>query len=169
MTSERRPELDRLDRRLRSALMAFFARRIHNRAEAEDLTQEVFSRLADSPTTNPDMPDAYVFRIAANLLSDRARREAVRRQYREAQGLEEFAGIDPLDPYRIAAGRDELARITRAIADLPDKTRRIFILYRIEHIDKAAISESLGLSIRMVEIHVRRALETLTEKLERDA
>ncbi|PZR25208.1 MAG: hypothetical protein DI538_27515, partial [Azospira oryzae] len=52
------------------------------------------------------------------------------------------------------------------IARLPDKTRRIFTLYRIEHIDKQAIAESLGLSRRMVEIHIQKALAELARGME---
>lgn len=166
MSEQIRPELDRLDRRFRSALMAFFVRRIHDRSEAEDLTQEVFSRLTGAKSFNETTPDAYVFRVASNLLDERRRRESVRRQYREFRRLEDFAGIDPLDPFRIAAGRDQIAHIARCLADLPEKTRRVFVLYCMENIDKATIAESFGLSTRMIEIHLRRALDTLAENVE---
>jgi RNA polymerase sigma-70 factor (ECF subfamily) len=169
VTDAARPELERLDRRLRSALMAYFGRRIGNRAEAEDLTQEVFSRLAKRSDVDPSASDSYVFRIAANLLNDRARREIVRRDYRETHPFEGIAVIDSIDPFRIVAGRDELVQLGRLIADLPEKTRRIFTLYRIENIDKAAIADSMGLSTRMVEIHIRRALTLLDEAMERSA
>ena len=40
---------DDLDRRFRAPLTAYFHRRLHDRGEAEDLTQEVFVRLARRP------------------------------------------------------------------------------------------------------------------------
>ncbi|MDB5581652.1 MAG: polymerase subunit sigma-24 [Bradyrhizobium sp.] len=165
MTSVSRQDLENIDRRLRSALMAFFTRRVRNRVEAEDLTQEVFIRLARSEGSHIESADAYVFQIAANLLRDKARREKVRTDYREAKRLEDYIDVDPLDPFRIAAGRQDLALLARSLAELPEKTRRIFTLYRIENIDKRVIAESFGLSIRMVEVHIQKALLMLCDRL----
>jgi DNA-directed RNA polymerase specialized sigma24 family protein len=69
-----------LDDRFRKPLMAYFLRRVGDRSEAEDLTQEVFVRL----TRHPDRPsgdgaEAYVFMIASNLLKDRGRHQLSRK------------------------------------------------------------------------------------------
>ena len=161
-------ELTGNDRRLRQALIAFFARRVPSLAEAEDLTQDVFMRIARGSKGQAPMADAYIFRIAANLLRDKGRRERVRASYREARSIEEYLGVDPLDPHRVAASREDLECVARTIAGLPEKTRRIFTLYRIEHIDKRTIADSFGLSVRMVEIHVQRALMALASHVEKD-
>ncbi len=155
------------ERQLRGALNAFFIRRLGNPAEAEDLTQEVFIRLTRGTGGQVGVPDSYIFAIAANLLRDRARREKVRADYREAVRLEDYVGIDPLDPFRIAAGRQDLSILARAVADLPEKTRRIFTLYRIENIAKEDIARSFALSVRMVEIHIQRALVALADYMDR--
>jgi RNA polymerase sigma-70 factor (ECF subfamily) len=168
LTEAEHEELTAIDRRLRRALIAFFARRVQTLSEAEDLTQDVFVRIARSAKTEAPMADAYVFRIAANLLRDKGRRERVRASYREARAFEDFLGIDPLDPHRVVEGRENLKLVARTIAELPEKTRRIFTLYRIENIDKRTIAESFGLSVRMVEIHVQRALVTLAGRVEKD-
>src|SRR5271156_4514226 len=66
-----------LDVRFRTALMAYFVRRTGNRSEAEDLTQETFVRLIGSHSFEyADEANAYVFRVASNLLRDRARTAA---------------------------------------------------------------------------------------------
>ncbi|SEH19262.1 RNA polymerase sigma-70 factor, ECF subfamily [Sphingopyxis sp. YR583] len=149
------------DPRLRMALTAFFFRRVGSSAEAEDMTQEVFVRLAQQGERSVRSADSYIFAIAANLLRDKARRDRVRATYREEKRLEDYVGVDPLDPHRIASGRERLGKLARSLETLPDKTRRIFVLCRIENIDKATVAESFGLTIRMVEIHIRRALEHL--------
>lgn len=164
--SRAKQDLEDVDRRLRSALMAFFARRVNNRSDAEDLTQEVFVRLAQSENNQVRCPDAYVFQIAANLLRDTWRREKVRAEYREAEKHEDYSQIDFLDPFRNAVGRQDMEFLARMIAELPEKTRRIFILYRIENIDKRVIADSFGLSTRMVEIHIQKALLVLFDRLE---
>lgn len=162
MTAVSREEIEDIDRRLRRALTSFFLRRTGNRAEADDLTQEVFLRVARHPDDGSRLRDAYVFRIAANLLADKARRNAVRSNYRATLTLDDYAAIDTLDPFRVTAGREELALLAAKLAGLPEKTRRIFTLYRIEGLDKRSIADGFGLSVRMVEIHVQRALVLLS-------
>jgi DNA-directed RNA polymerase specialized sigma24 family protein len=57
-----------LDARFRVPLMSFFLRRIKNRTEAEDLTQEVFVRLIGSPEPHRiKCAKAFVFRVATNM------------------------------------------------------------------------------------------------------
>ncbi len=166
MTEALQQDLTENDRRLRRTLVAFFNRRVQNLAEAEDLTQDVFVRISRSRKIEARIPDAYIFRIASNLLVDRVRSERVRASYREARSVEDYLGIDPLDPHRIAESREDLTLVARAITELPEKTRRIFTLYRLEHMDKNAIAQKIGLSVRMVEIHIRRALVALSLRME---
>ncbi len=125
------------------------------------MTQEVFCRLAVPGRQDVAASDSYVFAIAANLLRDRARREKVRRNYREARRLDEFLGIDPIDPFRITAGKQDLMSLARAIANLPEKTREIFMMNRVEDVDKHRLAERFGLTVRMIEIHIKRALTAL--------
>lgn len=93
MTPSMRPEtegeLTALSRRFRPALMAYFVRRLRNHAEAEDLTQEVFLRLAQREAGSVEAPERYMFRTAANLLADRARRNKAR-----ANGLEVLGRVE---------------------------------------------------------------------------
>ena len=71
-------------------LLQFFQRRVGERNEAQDLTQEVYVRLLKrgNLSTVEDMR-RYVFEVAASVLTDRARRR--RSHYSDRQ--EEF---DPL-------------------------------------------------------------------------
>ncbi len=144
--------------------MAFFVRRVGDHADAEDLTQEVFIRLANA-TDGVRRADAYVFQVAANLIRDRARRLRVRQDYGRSVELEDGAGVDPLDPFRVAMDREHLAILGAEIAGLPEKTRRIFTLYRLEDVDKRTIASSFGLSVRAVEIHIQKAMALLVERL----
>ncbi|MDR3510248.1 MAG: sigma-70 family RNA polymerase sigma factor [Caulobacteraceae bacterium] len=157
MRNEAQPELARLSRRFRPALMAFFLRRLRNHAEAEDLTQEVFVRLATTDRGPMDSADAYIFRIAANMLSDRSRREKVRAAYRTALWADDSVGVDPLDPARVADARGDVAAVVAALKDLPERTRAIFVLYRLENMDKRSIADSLSISTSAVDKHLMRA------------
>jgi RNA polymerase sigma factor (sigma-70 family) len=150
-----------IDQRLRPALQSFFMRRVRDHAEAEDLTQEVLIRLAQTDAASLRSAEAYMFQIAANLLRDRARRDKVRADYREQKLRSDQGMFDPLDPFRVVSGRLNLATVGAAIASLPEKTRRIFVLYRIEHVDKQAIADSFGCTTRSVEMHIQQALQSL--------
>ena len=63
-----------LSRHWRPVLLAYFLRRVRDHAEAEDLTQELLVRLLGINAGELEHPEAYIFRMASNLLADRGRR-----------------------------------------------------------------------------------------------
>jgi RNA polymerase sigma factor (sigma-70 family) len=148
--------------------MAFFLRRLRNHAEAEDLTQEVFTRLAGADREPMQSAEAYIFRMAANLLSDRGRRERIRAEYRASLWADDALGVDPLDPARVVDGRDDIAKVVSALSALPERTRSIFILYRLENVDKRAMAEALGISVSAIDKHLMRAQAHLTHAVRAD-
>lgn len=150
------------NRRWRPALMSFFLRRIHNHAEAEDLTQEVFARLLRGGENQLGQnSDAYIFQIAANLLRDRARRSRVRTEHLQLTGVLEAEDSELLDPSRVVGARDALAAFVTGLDALPARTRSIFILYRIENLDLDAIARSFGISKSAVKQQVMKAMAVL--------
>ncbi len=148
---------EQLDRRWRPALMSFFMRRVGNHAEAEDLTQEVFVRMVARAETVSAAPDSYVFQIAMNLLQDRARRYKVRADYRDRM-IEIEESLDPRDPHRVAAGHAALEIFSACLAALPERTRTIFILYRMEGIGHGEIADSFGISKSLVKQEIAKAM-----------
>lgn len=164
-----RADLDALNTAYRPALVSFFARRVHSTAEAEDLTQEIFMRLAGADLASIDRPEAYLFTMASNLVRDRARRERVRTSVKEEIEQQPEIGIDLLDPHRVAEGQDMLRGLYAALGELPERTRRIFILYRIENVAKKTIADQFGITESAVEKQVRRAMGFLIDRLERGA
>jgi RNA polymerase sigma factor (sigma-70 family) len=158
-------EFEQLNRRYRPALMAFFLRRLRDHAEAEDLTQEVFARLMVSPAARPGQADAYIFQIAANLLRDRSRREKVRAGYRAGVMSSEGFGIEPVDPSRVLAARESLGQVAAALKEVPERTRTIFLLYRVESVKKRDIAEAFGISTSAVDKHLMKAMSHLLLRL----
>lgn len=154
-----------LNRRWRPALMAFFLRRVRSHAEAEDLTQEVFARLLGNGEWSAKASDAYVFQIAANLLRDGARRNKVREGYRETFGMLDENRVELLDPSRIASGQDALAALIGGLEELPERTRSIFTLYRIENMDMGVIAETFGISKSAVKKQVMKAMAALMGRM----
>ena len=158
MRSDANLAADGMNQRFRPALMAFFLRRIRNHAEAEDLTQEVLLRVAQrGAAIDASRPDAYVFQIAANLLRDRGRRQQVRNAYQMGLGATEATGIEDRDPDRVLVAKESLAHVILALKQLPQRTRTIFVLFRLENMKQREIADMLGISVRTVEQHVVRA------------
>lgn len=165
MAAQAASDLERLVRKFRPALVAFFSRRVASPAEAEDLTQEVFIRLAQTNIDAVESTDAFIFRVATNLLRDGVRRDRVRAAYRASFEQEDGVGIDPLDPYRVAASRETIAILWAAIQALPEPTQQIFILYRVENVQKQTIADNFGFNVRTVEKHISRALVFLARRM----
>ena len=160
MEAARQQKLDDLCRRYRPSLLAYFLRRVREPAEAEDLAHDVLLRLTGVPIEQLRSADAYIFRVAANLLRDRARRSKVRAEYATSlQATDEVSEVEAgaPDPERVEAARRSLNALVSQLKELPERTREIFILYRIENIARHEIARAYGLSISSVEKEVARA------------
>lgn len=159
------PEIEDLNRTYRPVLIRYFQRRTRNLDEAQDLAQEVFIRLARTDVASINTREAYIFNIAANLLRDKLRRERVRADYGVAASQEADFGLDLLDPHRVVEGHEMLKALYSALAELPEKTRRIFTLYRIENVAKQTIAAEFGIGVSAVEKQVTRAMAFLIDRL----
>ncbi|MDB5457935.1 MAG: polymerase, sigma-24 subunit, subfamily [Caulobacter sp.] len=158
------PDLTGLNRRYRPALMAFFMRRTASHSDAEDMTQDLFAKLATAQTGEIDNADAYIFQMAANLLRDRGRRERIRANYRASvhSGAED---LEPLDPARVLLGRESLGEVSDALRELPDRTRAIFLLFRLEGMKQSELAALYGVSISAVQKHIFKAMTHLTRRV----
>jgi len=166
-SSDRAELLAQLDARFRTPLMRYFHRRVQNRAEAEDLTQQVFLRIIRADTRlSIDQADGLIFITAANLLTDRSRRNG----YRIAQSSVPIDGmaesefvslsahaVEDRHPERVLIARDTLEAAIAALDQLGQRTRDIFVLTRLENMKQAEVARLLGISVSAVEKHLIRA------------
>jgi RNA polymerase sigma-70 factor (ECF subfamily) len=163
-----------LDARFRAPLMAFFLRRLGNRSDAEDLTQQTFERLVRSESFDPNGRVAgYIFRIAVNLLRDR-KKEAGYKKFLT------FASIDPeiveqisrelsedREPERVLLGRESLLEVLKCLDKLGERTKNVFVLYRLEGMKQKDIAELLGIGLSTVEKDVMVAMNMLLARFGR--
>jgi RNA polymerase sigma factor (sigma-70 family) len=157
--------IDALSRRFRPALIAFFMRRHPDAADAEDMTQDVFSRLASMQITEFESAEAYIFTVAGNLLRDRDRRQKVRERHAgDAPDMDE-SFVNELDPERVTSARQQLDVLLDALKQLPQTTRTIFVLYRLEGVDRRDLANAYNISLSTVDRHLRTALMHLTVRL----
>ncbi len=152
-------EMAALSRRFRPALMAFFLRRLRgDHARAEDLTQEVFVRLVAMPDKDMANPDAYLFQIASNLIRDQSRRLKVRQDYSQALMADDMLHVDLRDAERIVLARENIGQVATLLDALPERTRSIFVLFRLESMSRKTIADAFGISLSAVDKHLRKAL-----------
>jgi RNA polymerase sigma-70 factor (ECF subfamily) len=142
---------------------AYLARRVKGRAEVEDLTSEVFRRALAGlhGFESRGAPfSAWLMRIAANALVDRARRA----KSRESHSLE--LGPEPSEPERLDA--ESRARLFRCVAELPPDQRRVIELRFAEERSIREIASALNRSEGAVKQLQLRALTALRKKIGAD-
>jgi RNA polymerase sigma-70 factor (ECF subfamily) len=147
----------------RKPLTMYFASRLADKSEVEDLVQEVFARIVARSSPEPvGHIGGYVFQTAASVLADRSRRRAVR--HADAHIVFDADQHDQLDTDAVRAieARQDLRQVTAALLQLPERTRSIFILHRLEGRRYREIGEQLGISVSAVEKHMARAVHHLS-------
>ena len=172
-------EAEQLVARFRRPLLSYFSRRVADPSEVEDLTQEVFLRILRRDGSVPvDNPEIYVFRIAVNLLRDRARRAASHRAAEHASlddqtgefsksGLLEPALVEDRQPERVLLSQEALLEVMRVLDKLGPHTREIFILSRLERMRHREIAAIYGMTVSAVEKHVAKAAVLLVRRFRR--
>lgn len=169
------PMRDLLDQRFRKPLMSYFLRRVRERSEAEDLTQDVFVRLLRAAQQKPiEDVEALVFVTAANLLKNRAR-DTQRRSRTVGPPVDAASlatsgreNVEVRDPERVLLGRESVTDLLAALDELGERTRDIYILVRLENMKHADIARLFDISRSTVEKEVMKAALHLARRFGRD-
>lgn len=159
------PTMSDLYHREAPKLLRYFARRT-DRQDASDLVQESFALLARAvsvPEKSLERPEAYLNRIAVNLLRSRAK-SALQRSLARHIPAEDALLVAP-DSIAALEARDTLDRLQNALMRLSPKTRAIFLAHRIEGLSYSDIASGMGLSVKGVEWHMSKALTHLNRAL----
>src|SRR6266478_363437 len=145
---------------------AYVARRVRDRSTAEDLTSDVFHKaLANLPRFKwTGAPFAsWLFRIASNLIADRAKRRA------KTSATSEEIELIPQDSRKDSqSGLEDVerqAQLFRLVNGLPEDQRRVVALRFAEDKSIKEISNELGRSEGAVKQLQFRALQNLRAKL----
>jgi RNA polymerase sigma-70 factor (ECF subfamily) len=142
------------------------------RADVDDVAQECYLRLqrCEHLLAVRD-PKAFLFRIAVNLLTDRARQHARRQRDLKRLGVAVHFEDAEDEPCTDAALEDALAAeqawrsIAAALERLPAKCRRALLMQRIDGLSHEEIAAALCVSKSMVEKYIARAVGTLRAAL----
>nr|WP_166179849.1 RNA polymerase sigma factor [Altererythrobacter segetis] len=157
----------------RPELRRFLAARCGDAADADDLLQELWLKSVLAATGPIANGRAYLFRMANNLVLDRARtrRRAMQRDRAWLERGEPAAGsielqMDPApDAEASLIEAEEADLLRRAVAALPEGARRALLLYRFEGRGQTEIAQIMGISRSGVEKHLALAMKHLRTSL----
>lgn len=146
--------------RERPALLRLVQRILGTDGGAEDVIQSIWfkARSVDGGQSISN-PRAYLYRLAANLATDHGRERTRRSRLLADHYL--WGPDEVLSTEEQAMAQDELQRVLEAAEHLPEPTRTIFRLNRLQGMTQVEVARCQGVSVTTVENHVRSALQRL--------
>jgi RNA polymerase sigma factor (sigma-70 family) len=141
-------------------------RRASPKADIDDIAQEVFLRLLRYNRTDLiEFPQAYLYKIAANVSAEWATRSSRRLPHNSAW-LADLA--DTLCPQVELEREVQEAELQRALEALIPRSREILRLHFGENLCQEDIAQRLGVTRRIVKRDLARAYATLRMALDSD-
>lgn len=131
---------------------------------AEDLSQDTFLQLwQERKNIRHETLRQFLFKIARNLFLKHYRRKKISLNFVNSLP----PGADTESPEFLMELKEYSVKIQQILSELPEKTRTIFLMSRIDSISYAEIALNLDISIKSVEKHMTKALKILKLKVDR--
>jgi RNA polymerase sigma-70 factor (ECF subfamily) len=135
-------------------------------ADVEDLCQEVFV------IVHRKLPEfegrssmrTWIYGICIRVASDHRRRAHVRREEPTDAPPEERKSAPQLHELEREQAR---VLLSRALAELDDDKRAVFVLYEIEALEMKAVAEAVGCPLQTAYSRLHAARKKVTETIER--
>ncbi len=143
-------------------LRRFFRRRVADAWEVDDLVQEVYWRLLHSESRERETIHnlkAYLFTVAANLLSERSLLyQRTAQQVQISELLPELHSANDASPEEQAFRESRRLRLAQAVERLPPRCKAVIVMQYREGMSYSEIAERMGISTHMVKKYVVRSL-----------
>jgi len=147
-------------------LLRFLLRRVATAADARDIAQEAYVRLLRVGRKDLiENPQAYLYRIAANLIGEFGLKRSA-----DAAGLKRWAEerAESIDPIGVDRAADALVlgrKMSTVFDELTPKCRAVLILHRRDGLTYDEIAAHIGISSRMVKKYLSIGLRHCRERL----
>lgn len=140
----------------RARIERYCAQLLRNRHDAEEIAQDVFTRLLAQPGAYAldRRPEVLLFRLARNACIDRLRKR------RPTTGADVDIAVEPDDA-------PEQLDLVAALATLPDGERDTLLLTAVDGLGYREVAEILGCSLGTVAARRSSAIHKLRERLSR--
>jgi len=137
---------------------------------AEDVAQETWLRVLERRTHAVESPKAWLARIARRVAGER-RRDAAARVARERRAAIERPELreDPDWAARVESEAVWQRRVVDAVLSLPEPARSTVVLRYFEGRSAAEIARAAGARESTVRTRLKRALDELRQKLDRES
>lgn len=176
MASDQDQRITEVVAREQSRLRNFIRRRVPDPRDAEDVLQDVFSRLVEANRLLMpiDHVTGWLFRVARNRITDlfRARR---RENLGEAEvagdggdllQLEDLLPSPDAGPEALYARGVLLEELELAVEELPDEQREVFVAHELEGRSFKEIAAETGVSVNTLLARKRYAVLRLRQRLQ---
>lgn len=176
MRLDQEPDISAVVRREQSRLRSFIRRRVPDPRDAEDVLQDVLYRLVEANRLL--MPIEHVtgwlFRVARNAITDLFRRRkpvrlddiAVAADDDEQLSLEDLLPSPEDGPDALHARDLLLDELERAVDELPEEQRAVFVAHEFEGRSFKEMAEATGVSVNTLLARKRYAVLHLRERLQ---
>jgi RNA polymerase sigma-70 factor (ECF subfamily) len=159
---------EELVRRYQHRVYGVTLRMMGNRADAEEMSQEVFLRVYRSAADfrGESKLSTWLYSIASRLCLNRLASGRWRPAAQPEEVLLRIASAEA-DPGEHAERGEVEAALQRAIAELPEERRIVVVLRDLEGLAYEDIAQALGLELGTVRSRLHRARAELKGKMER--
>ncbi|MDJ1503822.1 RNA polymerase sigma-70 factor [Xanthocytophaga agilis] len=135
-------------------------RKLKDKQAAEEIIQDIFVKLwKNRATVHITRLDYYLFTAVRYSVIDHIRSEIVQGEYEEY--YKTFLSLEDSNTENTIAFNELISTITNGLDILPEKSREVFRLNRLEHWPVAQIAEHLDLSEKAVEYHLTKSLKSM--------
>ena len=176
MPPDRDQQLSRVVEQEESRLRRFLRRRVADPRDVEDILQEVFSELveANRRLMPIDHVAGWLIRVAQNRVTDLFRKKQPER-FSEAAivtddgdtlRMEDLLPAHDAGPEALYARQMLFEEFERALAELPDEQREVFVAHEIEGLSFRQIAAGSGVNLNTLLSRKRYAVLHLRERLQ---
>ena len=133
----------------------------HNKMAAEDMTHDLFLKLASLDVINGQTAKALLFTTASRMIVDDVRHKTYVRRY-ERYAMEQ---MDSIDTYSVEQkiDNDQMAQvISLQLEEMTPRRADVYTLYFREGLHAKEIAQKLDLSVRTVESHIYQSRKQVT-------
>jgi RNA polymerase sigma-70 factor (ECF subfamily) len=170
--SEKLKDFELLFFKFHGRLVIFSQKFTGNLLASQDIVQDAFIALWEKQDSFEilESPKAYLFQIVRNRSLNCIRDTNIHNAVEQELSLkfdtaEKNLYSNPNDPFISLLELELQDKIDKTISSLPDKCRQVYKLSRYKGFKNSEIAEMLGISMKMVEKHISRALRILRTEL----
>lgn len=161
MASNGPNSLESLFRAYGAEIRRYAQRLLGSKADAEDITQEAFLRVArvDNDQTSVALTRHYLYATTHNLAIDLFRRNQLAERAMSADWVTDQSDQEAsISAERDYIAKEDLRLLAEAIESLSARRQQVFVLARLQEHSYAEIAQMLGTSVHTIKKQVAQAM-----------